>query len=245
MVVIWDRTMGSMARGVAGGLDADCYDWRNIDSGSGWGTPAWSGRYTTLEFLQQARDHGAAPLITANLFGGGYRDWADPNYPGVFVCQTVNPEGLAADWVRYTNHILQNYRQGNEGSLSGEDLRVYSSISNWATKPKLLTSGEANVPRVQYWEIGNEPEVPGYYDSLTNHYLSPNDYRGRYKLISAAMLAVDSTLKLGPCLINPSDPAAAVSGCRPLRRTRQSEWISWRIIPTTAESRTPGVTPTA
>src|SRR5580765_1737111 len=51
---IWDITAGSMARGLAGGLDADCYDWRNIDSGSGWGTPAWSGRYTTLEFLQQA-----------------------------------------------------------------------------------------------------------------------------------------------------------------------------------------------
>lgn len=206
---IWDMTIESMGRGVAGGLDADCYDWRDIDSGSGWGTPAWSGRYTTLQFLQQARDHQAVPLITANVFGGGYRDWSDPTYPGVFVCQTVNPGGLAADWVRYTNHIVQNYRQGDEGSLAGEDLRVYNSITNWDVKPELLTSGEAGVPRVQYWEIGNEPELGGYGDFLTNHYLGPTAYRDRYKLISDAMLAVDSTLKFGPCLIDPANPAGS------------------------------------
>jgi hypothetical protein len=207
--VIWDRTIGSTARGVAGGLDADCYDWRDIDSGSGWGTPAWSGRYTTLEFLRQACVHGAAPLFTANVFGGGYRDWTNTGYPGVFVCQSINPEGLAADWVRYTNHILQNYRQGDEASLSGEDLRVYNSISNWGTKPKLLTTSEAVVPRVQYWEIGNEPELGGYGSFLTNHYLAPAAYRDRYKSISAAMLAVDPTLKFGPCLIDPADAAGS------------------------------------
>ncbi len=207
--VIWDRTIGSNARGVAGGLDADCYDWRNIDSGSGWGTPAWSGRYSTLEFLQQARDHEAAPLITANLFGGGYRNWAHPTYPGVFVCQSVNPDGLAADWVRYTNFIVQNYRQGQEGNLSDEDLRVYDSITQWGGKPRLLAGSEGAVPKVQYWEIGNEPEVPGYGDFLTDHYMGPVDYRDRYKLISAAMLAVDPTLKFGPCLINPSDPVGS------------------------------------
>jgi len=204
---LWDLTIGSMGRGLAGGLDADTYDWRDIDSGSGWGTPAWSGRFTTLKFLQYARDHQAVGLITANAFGGGYRDWDDLNNPGVFVCQNVNPDGLAADWVRYINFIVQNYRQGDEGSLSGEDLRVYNSIVNWDGRPKLLAPGEGSVPAVQYWEIGNEPELGGYGDFLTNHYLSPTDYRDRYKLISAAMLAVDPTLKFGPCLINPSDPA--------------------------------------
>jgi hypothetical protein len=203
---LWDLSIGSMGRGLAGGLDADCYDWRDIDSGSGWGTPAFSGRYTTLEFLQYARDHQAAPLITANMFGGGYRDWSHPTNPGIFVCQTINPDGLAADWVRYTNIILQNYRQGDEGNLSGEDLRVYNSIVNWDVKPKLMAPAEGTVPNVEYWEIGNEPELGGYGDFLTNHYLGPTDYRDRYKLISQAMLAVDPTLKFGPCLITPHDP---------------------------------------
>lgn len=203
---LWELSIGSMGRGLAGGLDADCYDWRDIDSGSGWGTPAWSGRYTTLEFLQAARDHEAAPLITANMFGGGYRDWSDPVNPGVFVCQTDNPDGLAADWVRYTNILLPAYRQGDEGSLTGEDLRVYNAISNWDTRPKLLAPGEQAVAPVQYWEIGNEPELGGYGDFLTSHYMGPVAYRDRYKLISQAMLVVDPALRFGPCLITPSDP---------------------------------------
>jgi len=202
----WDLGLGSMARGIGGGLDADCYDWRDNDSGSGWGTPAWSGRYTTLQFLQYARDHQASPLVTVNAFGGGYRDWSDPTRPGVFVCQTDNPDGLAADWVRYTNGIVQNYRRGDEASLTGEDRRVYDSMVNWDTKPRLLDPGEGTVPRVQYWEIGNEPELGGYGDFLRNHRLEPAAYRDRYKLISQAMLAVDPTLKFGPCLITPSDP---------------------------------------
>ncbi len=203
---LWNLTIGSMGRGLAGGLDADCYDWRDIDSGSGWGTPAWSGRYTTLEFLQAARDKQAVPLMTANAFGGGYRDWAHPTVPGIFVCQNVNPDGLAADWVRYMNFILPSYRQGEEGSLAGEDLRVYDSILNWGTRSKLLAPGEGSVPRVDYWEIGNEPELGGYGDFLTSHYLSPTAYRDRYKTVSQAMLAVDPALKIGPCLISPWDP---------------------------------------
>ena len=206
---VWDLAYGSLGRGLAGGLDADTYDWRDVESGSGWGTPQWSGKFNTLQFLQYARDHQAVPLITANVFGGGYRDWSDTTYPGVFVCQIESPDALAADWVRYTNHIVQNYRRGNEGSLTGEDLRVYNSIVDWDDKPKLLTPTEGVVPRVQYWEIGNEPEVPGYGDFLTSHYLSPADYRDQYKLISEAMFAVDSTLKFGSCLITPDDPAGS------------------------------------
>jgi len=33
---------------------------------------------------------------------------------------------------------------------------------------------------------------------LANHYLSPNDYRDRVKLVGAAMKAVDPTVKVGP-----------------------------------------------
>lgn len=199
--LLWDITEGSLARGLAGGLDADTYDWRDIYSGSNWGQGG--GAFTTLEFLQYARDYGASPMLTANMFGGGYRDEAND---GVFVCQTDNPEGLAADWVRYTNVILQNCRQGQESALAGQDLRVYDSIADWGGKPKLLAPGEAATPLIRHWEIGNEPELGAIHPMLTNHYLGPADYRDRYKSMSAAMLAVDPDLKFGPCLINPADP---------------------------------------
>ncbi len=201
---LWNLTAGSLARGLAGGLDADTYDWRDIDSGANWGRVG--GHFTTLEFLQQARDRAADPMLTANVFGGGYRD---PSADETFVCQTANPEGLAADWVRYTNVIVQNYRQGQEGQLAGDDLRVYNSIVNWQGRPVLLAPGEPAVPPVQYWEIGNEPELGAISGFLSNHYLSPADYLAAYKSIAAAMLAVDPTLKFGPCLIDPANPAGS------------------------------------
>lgn len=196
---LWQITEGSCGRGLAGGLDADTYDWRDIYSGSPWGQGG--GRFTTLQFLRYARDYNAYPLITANAFGGGSIDPAD----NTFNCVYDNPEGLAADWVRYTNIILQNYRQGDEGSLSGEDLRVYNSISNWNGKDQLLAPGEAATPVIEYWEIGNEPELGGFTGFLKNHYLSPTGYRDRYKSIAQAMRAVDPTVKVGPCLMKPAD----------------------------------------
>jgi len=196
---LWDLTIGSGARGLAGGLDADTYDWRDIDSGANWGLRG--GYFTTLQFLQYARDHQAFAILTANMFGGGYKDPTD----GTFICQTDNPEGLAADWVRYCNIILQNYRQGDEGNLTGEDLRVYNSISNWHDRPKLLDPQEAPTPTVQYWEIGNEPRVGGFPGFLSNHYLSETGYRNRYKSMAQAMRAVDPTIKIGCCLTNPDE----------------------------------------
>jgi hypothetical protein len=194
---LWQLAVGAMGRGVAGGLDADTYDWRDILSGSWYARGG--GRFTTLEFLQHARDHEAVPMITANMFGGGYLDGTK-----AFVCVTDNPDGLAADYVRYTNIILQNYRQGDEGDLTGEDLRVYNSIRDWGGKPKLLAPGEGEVPRVEYWQIGNEPEVDSVPGAHANHYLSPTAYRDRYKLMAPAMLGVDPTIKLGPCLTKPA-----------------------------------------
>lgn len=200
---LWDLAIGASGRGLAGGLDADTYDWRDINSGANWGLRG--GYFTTLEFLQYARDHDAFPQLTANAFGGGYQDPGD----GTFICQYDNPEGLAADWVRYTNFILPSYRQGDEGSLTGEDLRVYNSIADWGGKAKLLPAGETSTPAVQYWEIGNEPELGGFPTFLSNHHLNATDYRDRYASIAAAMLAVDPTLKLGPCLMDPGDGSSA------------------------------------
>jgi hypothetical protein len=187
---LWELTRGAMGRGVGGGLDADTYDWRDINSGCNYGL--LGGKFTTLEFLQHARDYDADPMITANMFGGFDQE--------TFQCYTDNPDGLAADWVRYTNIILPNYRQGDEGDMTGEDLRVYNSISDWGGKPQLLAPGEEITPRVDYWQIGNEPEVGDVPNHHIDHYLSPTEYRDRYKLMAPAMLAVDPTIKLGPCL---------------------------------------------
>lgn len=192
---LWQLAVGAMGRGVGGGLDADTYDWRDINSGCWYGITG--GQFTTLEFLQHARDYDAVPMITANMFGGFNQD--------TFQCYTDNPDGLAADWVRYTNIILPNYRQGNEGGLTGENLRVYNSISDWGGRPKLLAPGEESVPGVEYWQIGNEPEVGDIPNQHIDHYLSPTDYRDRYKLMAPAMLAVDPTIKLGPCLTKPAN----------------------------------------
>jgi len=78
---LWDLTIGAMARGVAGGLDVDTYDWRDVTTGK----DTSGGRFTTLEFLQYSRDHDAVPLMTSNIFGGGY---LDANQGNAFVCQT-------------------------------------------------------------------------------------------------------------------------------------------------------------
>ena len=234
---VWDLNVGSLARGVAAGLFADMYDWRENDTAAEKSDdlrkcekaaeqayPTWMGRFTTLEFLQCARDHDAAPMITANAFGGGYYVWADPEHKGVtFVCQTVNPGGLAADWVRYVNFILQKYRQGDESRLTGDDLRVYNSIGKWDGKPKLLARGEGAVPPVRYWEIGNEPGISSYENFFNHHNLSPTEYRDRYKLISAAMKAVDPSLKFGPCLQNPIDATRGIEWLIPLAADRDAQ----------------------
>jgi alpha-L-arabinofuranosidase len=72
--------------------------------------------------------------------------------------------------------------------------------------------GEAPTPKVRYWEIGNEPRV-GLTSSykITNSYtfLAPGrpvdsthkyDYHTRYASMTAAMKAIDPTIKVGPCL---------------------------------------------
>ncbi len=191
-------TEGSCARGLAGGLDADTYDWRDHDSGSGWGDRG--AVFTTLQYLRMCRDHDAWPVLTANVFGGGYIQT-----DGTWYCQEdnwdVTAAQLAADWVRYTNIILQNYRQGDT-ITDPEDLRVYNSISDWSGRNKLLLPEETSTPKVMYWEIGNEPEV-GYAGGLmANHYMTPAQYALRYRNISDAVRAVDSDIKTGPCLVS-------------------------------------------
>lgn len=180
----------------AGGLDADTYDWRNNKSGSDL------GHYTTtLDSLRELRDHSAWGVFTANVWGGGYKQ------DGEFVCQYLGDAGvaqLAADWVRYTNRIVQIYREGDP-ITDPRDAAILNSINwtDWSGNPlpKLLAPGEPPVPRAIYWEIGNEPEVnfPGY---IRNHAMSKEEYSRRYRLIASAMKAEDPNVLVGPCCLN-------------------------------------------
>ncbi|HOX57207.1 MAG TPA: autotransporter-associated beta strand repeat-containing protein [Verrucomicrobiota bacterium] len=219
----------SLMRGPAGGLDADAYDWRVYNSGSKWGTPAGASLITTLDFLRQCRDTGSTPLFTANMFGGGYTNgygtWVCQfdNHTNLF-----NPGGygtnavtgtaaqMAADWVRFCNVLAQTYRQGQESLIGNdtsfsaadntENLRVYNSVKlggDWGGRDVLLAQGEAAVPRVIWWEVGNEPEVNLAAEStlVTEHVITDKIlFRDRYRIIANAMKAVDSSIQTGPCL---------------------------------------------
>lgn len=196
---------GGTIRGVAGGLDADAYDWRDIQSGSEWGNRF--GDYpTTLSFLFNAYNHDAEPIFTASVFGGGARQ---PD--GTFKLEYDNPEALAADWVRYTNIIVPNYTVQTADQLSGENRRVYNSITGWTAPDgsgrsrllnELSTSNKAKT--VTYWEIGNEPEIDYIQTIVDDHFLTGDQYQPRYDSISAAMKAVDPTIRTGPAIIYPT-----------------------------------------
>lgn len=190
---------GSALRGVAGGLYADLYDWKNRNK---------QARPTTLEFMRYARDHRANLFVTANTRGLVVPDPANPGKTLYYTTETAALAPLAADWVRYTNVIVQTYRQGDTVTNPRDsqilNSLVWSSAYPGDTFSTLLARGERPVPKVIYWEIGNEPNVSvsksiGVSNGMT---LSPKEYHDRYKAITAAMLIEDPEIKVGPCIVN-------------------------------------------
>jgi len=215
---IWDVVGENSVRGIAGGMDADTYNWKDM-SGQGVGHAGTPGPTvpTTLMWMRSARDYGPAiSLVAVNTRGTGplaSSGWCTFYYTNLSLAPLVT---LAADWVRYVNVILPAYRQGE--TLPPADQSILDSI-DWYGRPKLLDPGEAPTPRVTYWEIGNEPELtlPWCTPDVATHTVSPSEYVYRYKQITAAMLAVDPTIKVGPCTIGEThsgavlgDPAAVV-----------------------------------
>ncbi|MCC6423936.1 MAG: PEP-CTERM sorting domain-containing protein [Phycisphaerales bacterium] len=178
-------------RGPAGGMRADSYNWKTREDASGPLVLPGGGTArgeSTLDYLRNARDHNSMPVFTINQRGLGYVDGSgNVVYTDT---STTTLKNMAKDWVRYTNRIVQLYRQGDTITNS-EDLRVLNSLS-WAgpdyTSDLLLAPGEAPVPKVNYWEIGNE----------VNFYGSASSYKSRYKSITSAMRSQDSSIKVGP-----------------------------------------------
>lgn len=197
---------GSSLRGVAGGLEADLYDWRNSNN---------SPREGTLNYLRYSRDYNADLYITTNIRGLVQPDPANPGFQMFYDTSISTLSSLAADWVRYTNHIVQTYRQGQTIS-DPRDQAIMNSLvwtnASGGSFDKLLATTEAAVPKVKYWEIGNEPRVglSGAY-KVDNSYtfLAPprsadsthkTDYRERYAAMASAMKAEDPTIKVGPAM---------------------------------------------
>ncbi|MCC7351242.1 MAG: hypothetical protein IT446_11795 [Phycisphaerales bacterium] len=186
-----ELTNGTSLRGPSAGGNAMTYDWRTrVDQAQNIPLPGGGGfanSASTLDLLRMARDHQSTPIFTVNEQGIGT---LDNSAVFTYSDKTIGTmTQLASDWVRYTNHILQTYRQGDTISDS-EDQRILNSLS-WGgpdfTSDLLLKPGEAAVPKVTYWEIGNEAE---YYDDAAT-------YRSRYESITTAMRAQDPTIKVG------------------------------------------------
>lgn len=163
---------------------------RNGGDGYNWKTRTaqWnSSTVSTLQYLRHARDRNSYLQIVTNTRGigtGNGSTW-------VYTDQT--PETLAAltaDMVYYCNVLVQTKRQGDP--LTPREQALLDSL-DWGTDDKLLAPGEEMVPKVVWWEIGNEPEGPYPPPAMT-----PEDYANRYRIISAAMLAEDPTIKIGP-----------------------------------------------
>jgi alpha-L-arabinofuranosidase len=202
---------GSSIRGVAGGLYADLYDWRTR-------TSCYHSLYkdntqprpTTLEFLRWARDYNAELFITANTRGLVLYDAKNIGKVCYYTSDTQALARLAADWVRYANHIVPNYRKGDSITDPRDrkilDSLVWSSSFPGDSFDKLLSPDEKPVPHVTYWEIGNEPtvSVAGSIGVSNGYRLSATEYAERYKAIALAMKAEDPAIKIGPCLVNGS-----------------------------------------
>ncbi|MBM4091716.1 MAG: hypothetical protein FJ276_20155 [Planctomycetes bacterium] len=176
-------------RGVADGLKADNYDWKRI------ARPFL--HKTTLEFLRACRDFEAVPMITANM-----RGMVDPAAsPDVYV--DTSAESLArqaADWAHYCNHILQTYREGDAVEEERAS-RILSELA-WGGSDVLLAPGESMVPRVRYWQIGNEPHNhAGYTTDGQSYFFSeiPEVYVRNYRAVSDALKVEDSSNMVGPC----------------------------------------------
>jgi hypothetical protein len=191
-------TRGSAIRGVATGIAAELYDWRTRNG---------QARPPTLQFLRYSRDFDAQLFLEVNM-----RGFVQPNPAGGFLYYDTNITSLAtaaADWVRYVNHIVPTYRQG-DSITNSRDAAILSSLTWSSSVPgdsfdTLLNSTESAVPQVKYWEIGNEPTVGTTAYNVSNSFtLTATNYYPRYKAITQAMKAENPNVKVGPTIIDGS-----------------------------------------
>jgi len=204
-VPIWNKVWDILPNTTVRGLEGGTYNWKDL-SGQAVGHSGDPGPEipTTLDWMRLVRDHNSMPLVQIDLRGIGPLEssgWCTFYFSDTSL-ETVRQ--LAADWVRYTNFILPTYRQGD--TLSPSDQAILDSIE-WNGKPTLLAPDEASTPKATYFEIDNEPEIaqPICTPGVELVKPSPSEYTSRYKEITTAMLAVDPTIKVGPCITVATD----------------------------------------
>jgi len=177
LAVSWNTSMRACGDG---------YNWKTR-------TAAWQGSndIPILEYLRYARDRNSYLQIVVNTRGIGTGNGSTWEYTDQTPTTLAD---LAADLVYYCNVLVQTKRQGDP--LTTREQNLLDSL-DWGSYDKLLAPGEPPVPRVEYWEIGNEPEGP-----YPPPAMSAEEYGDRYAVITGAMLAEDPTIKVGPSYIN-------------------------------------------
>jgi hypothetical protein len=197
---------GGAIRGVATGIAAELYDWRKRNG---------QARPPTLQFLRHSRDFSAELFLGVNM-----RGLVQSNPSGGFVyydTQASTLATMAAEWVRYVNHIVPTYRQGDSITNSRDaailDSLTWSSAVAGDTFDKLLAPGEPAVPLIKYWEIGNEPTVGVSAFSVSNSFtLNATNYYARYKAIVQAIKAENPDAKVGPTIISGTREESQLAG---------------------------------
>ncbi|HUF38544.1 MAG TPA: hypothetical protein VMN57_08475 [Anaerolineales bacterium] len=207
-------------RGVFGGFYADYYDWRDP---LGLNDPLRPepeepqielvNLVGTLDYLRLAAAHRAT--VSLNVNTRGVRDvFTNPVVvPDLrwVMTDTATLAGWAADWVHYVNFTVQRFDTAAPPDpdspiyLERRSAEILADLA-WRNRdgsnprPILPEPGE-DLPRVTYWEIGNEPNYP-----LTGFRLPPAEFAARYAAITTAMIEADlqihgeRTIRVGPSL---------------------------------------------
>ncbi|MBI4396653.1 MAG: PKD domain-containing protein, partial [Elusimicrobia bacterium] len=190
-----DDVFPPLIRSVCTGSYANAYDWYT-HSGA---TYTVLNALNTLAALREVRNGGGQMMLTVNIRGTGYFPPGKPRYFENFVYSSTDLPPLvtmAGDWVHYTNVTLQAYRRG-DAVPAGRDLDVLNRV-NWGEGwDELLASGEAQTPKVAYWEIDNEP-AEAFNDNPPKKWGSGDEYLRRYQAVVSSMTLVDPSIKVGP-----------------------------------------------
>ena len=178
-----ELSAGATNRGVQGGSAASTYNWKDRSG-------TWNTNKTTLRFLKDARDYNFTPIMSINETGLGLYNFYQ-NFQ--YTSHDLNDLAIiAADWVYYTNYVLQKYRY-DDTDFALPDEQLLAEVQ-WS--PRVLQGFESPVPKVMYWQIGNEP---GNVDNWWADGFDPNnfDFPTRYAVLSDAVLTEDPDVKVG------------------------------------------------
>ena len=214
----------SSVRGPSGGLFSQIYDWRDPlgqadDRRTDTAGFQWTSVLSTLNFLRMSRDHANQPVIVVNSNGISERySWPVKRSDNPYITKdTAEMAKLAADWLFYTNFVVQTFDRSQPPDPASQDEQeaqsaVLIAALHWfnvngdGVQATLPLAGES-VPSVRHWEIGNEPNF-----NIGGLSSDPEEFAARYAEIADALAATQSAIdpnvaiELGPALMNLQSP---------------------------------------